>query len=175
MQKMHSLKLLDRDLGQPLQDGLSLSDFIDRVREIEPPTWYGNSSGCTSSHRYNSLPHCSCWKPHRCTRSPKPSGEASPNPFGPGFGSSFFGGAPKPSGEASAGGLFGRASPSPPGPASGESLFDVASPKLFGEVSSKPLFSEPFGESSSVLKERIQAFVRRVERELEGLELSNYI
>jgi len=69
IQKLHDLKLLDGDVDQPLQDGLSLSDLLQRVREIEPPDWHGNT-GCTSSHGKKTSWNCSCRTPHNCSETP---------------------------------------------------------------------------------------------------------
>lgn len=213
MQKMHDLKLVDRDLDQPLQDGLSLSDFIARVQEIEPPIWYGNALDDTSSHRHNS--NCSCCKPHRCRKVVSSSakklfigamigrsdgglfGTAAPAPASTSF---FFGAEAATTSEQASGNLFLGTTTTAPARTTGTSLFgggivgrEFRTPpaSLFG--SSPPVASEEtpdegfvgtagkpsrggFGEPSgeSVLKEEIQAFVRRVECEMEGLELTSY-
>lgn len=105
---MYDLKLLDGDVDQPLQDGMSLSDFLQRVREIEPPDWHGNT-GCTSSHGKKTSWQCSCRTPHNCSKTPSTiarkimlgveTGQASEAVHG--------GEAPTTPGRISEGGLFG--------------------------------------------------------------------
>jgi hypothetical protein len=177
MQRMHSLKLLDRDSGQPLQDGMSLSELIRLVRGIELPTWYGNSPGCLGSHGDKSpFDRCQCCsQPHRCTKFSNV--KVSPNPSGTAPTRSLFGTAPpSSSGAAAGGGLFGTRPPptpfsfaNPPGPA------PAPAESIFGNASSKPSPGEPSVEGLSELKQCVHACVMRAEREMEGLELSKFL
>jgi hypothetical protein len=136
-QKMYDLELPDGDSDKPLRDGMSLSDFLCRVREIKPPIWYGNPSDRTNVPGNTlSLPsNCSCQRPHRCTSPRKPSSETSQGGL---FGDSAFPAAP--------GGLFGPASARPPSETPSGGLFGFG--VSFGATSSKPLFGEASSKPS---------------------------
>lgn len=147
VEKMYDL--LGDGLSQPLQDGTSLSEFIDRVRQIEAPAWYGNSSGCTRSHRRGSATGNCCLQRHRCTATPKRPGESSPwTSFG------------------------GESSPSP---ALTGSSFIVGSAYQFGNAAVNSSFGESFVEGLCELDKCVQSAIGRAELQMDGLELSDFL
>jgi len=184
IQKLYDLKLLDADVDQPLQDGISLSVFVQRVREIEPPNWHGNT-GCRSSHDQKVSWDCSCRNLHNCSKTPSniarkimlgvKTGQASEVVFGrktplP----------PTSGGRVSEGGLLGipAATTTTATAASeevGRSSFSETAESILGEASVEKLFKKPLARRSSVLKESVQYFVLGAELEMEGLELSSYV
>lgn len=81
MIEMYSLGIMYHWPGQPWGIGLGLADFVERVRRIKTPVWYGRDPSCTdpshlttfastssgpSSFNPNYLTCSSCRQPHSC-------------------------------------------------------------------------------------------------------------
>ncbi|KAK4460496.1 hypothetical protein QBC42DRAFT_298557 [Cladorrhinum samala] len=177
VKNMHDLELVDRNFLKPLRDGLSPSDFISRVREIETPVWYENASNCTGSHYRGDLSSClSRYEPHRCKKTDSSSAEQLLADEATNMRSEEE---ETPSGTVTyaidPNWDYPRLEDDPAdswGPVAPEEEYDDQVVAGEAGISSEEISGDSYGES--VLKESIRDLVRKMECEMEGLDLRNY-